>query len=99
MSELLNYKASGCVSDVNGYGPGFGCADVSRAEFFDAIYEQGFWQLASGGRGAASGPGSDLARTTRVRGVLAEVLERFGVRSMLDLACGDMTCGEASTLA
>ena len=40
---------------------------------------------------ALSGPGSTLAFTARIRVHLREWFERFGVRSIVDVGCGDMT--------
>jgi hypothetical protein len=40
-------------------------------------------------RGSRSGPGSSLAETAAVRRVLPGLLRRHGVRSVLDIPCGD----------
>ena len=38
-----------------------------------------------------SGPGSTLDETRALRAVLPEIFRNFGIRSMLDVPCGDMT--------
>lgn len=40
---------------------------------------------------AASGTGSELSATSTVRGALAQVISSYGVTSMLDAPCGDLT--------
>lgn len=52
---------------------------------FTGIYEnKGFGQSVS-----VSGPGSDLAQTSVIRGELPHLLKEFGIRSILDAPCGD----------
>ena len=43
----------------------------------------------SGALDSASGPGSGLAETARIREALPNLLREHGVKSMLDLPCGD----------
>ena len=55
-----------------------------REEAFSRIYREERW-----GNAAASGGGSTLDYTEPVRTTLQHVIENFGIRSMLDVACGD----------
>lgn len=57
-----------------------------REDVFQWIYQTNKW----GGRTSRSGKGSDLERTYRIREHLPPLLESLGVRSMLDLPCGDL---------
>jgi hypothetical protein len=56
-----------------------------RKRVFSLIYRQNRW----GSEESASGPGSTLYATTRVRAELPGLLARHGVQSMLDAPCGD----------
>ncbi|MCB1001361.1 MAG: class I SAM-dependent methyltransferase [Acidimicrobiales bacterium] len=55
---------------------------------FDYIYEHGIW---SGDVAPPSGLGSSLAATEGLRAELPALLDELGVRSLLDLGCGDYT--------
>src|SRR5438046_7814005 len=52
--------------------------------FTDIYRHRGF-----GGADSASGPGSDLAQTQSIRDALPELLRELGVRTLLDIPCGD----------
>jgi hypothetical protein len=59
----------------------------SAAEAFSAIYEGHAWKTE--GTVSLSGPGSDPVRTRAYRRLLARVLRRYRVRSVVDLGSGD----------
>ncbi len=52
---------------------------------FRHIYRNRTW----GDRESLSGPGSDLCETEHLRAALPPLLKELGVRSMLDIPCGD----------
>lgn len=52
---------------------------------FTRIYERGRWNSG----GTPSGAGSTMEQTARIRAQLPELLERHGIRSMVDVPCGD----------
>ena len=52
---------------------------------FQQIYERNHWR----GSESASGTGSDLRQTAVITAALPVLLRRHGVRSMLDIPCGD----------
>lgn len=54
-------------------------------EVFTGIYRGNVW----GSRESASGAASTLESTRSLRSVLPDVLARLGVRSLLDIPCGD----------
>ncbi|MFK0251624.1 class I SAM-dependent methyltransferase [Amycolatopsis azurea] len=51
---------------------------------FTYIYRSRLWESSS-----VSGPGSESIQTRELREQLPVLLERFGVRTLLDLPCGD----------
>ncbi|GAB3743953.1 class I SAM-dependent methyltransferase [Amycolatopsis oliviviridis] len=51
---------------------------------FTYIFRSRLWESSS-----VSGPGSESAQTRELRERLPVLLERFGVRTLLDLPCGD----------
>lgn len=57
----------------------------SMAEVFHEIYAKNVW----GSEVSRSGTGSDLEQTAVIREVLPGLLRELGVRSMLDVPCGD----------
>jgi SAM-dependent methyltransferase len=57
-----------------------------HAQVFTEIYERDVWRL---GGESASGPGSRRDQTHVLRAELPALLERLGVRRLLDLGCGD----------
>ena len=65
---------------------------VSPIEAFRYAYETNFWT----GPESPSGPGSGFDQTAVIRRALPELCHRLGVRSFLDLPCGD--CHWVSTI-
>lgn len=53
---------------------------------FTGIYENNLWK----GDESVSGKGSSLEQTEAVRRALPGLLRRFGIRSLLDIPCGDL---------
>lgn len=58
----------------------------SRERVFLKIYQDNYWGDAS----SVSGPGSSLEDTAELRSVLPNLLTELGVKSLLDLPCGDL---------
>jgi hypothetical protein len=56
-----------------------------RRHIFERIYDKNLW----GNPESASGSGSATAATDGIRRDLPAVLERYGIRSLLDAPCGD----------
>jgi SAM-dependent methyltransferase len=56
-----------------------------RSMVFEQIYDQNLWV----GTESRSGPGSDLSRTEAIRRELPEIVRNLGIRSLLDVPCGD----------
>lgn len=56
-----------------------------RESIFREIRQSNYW----GSRESVSGPGSELSFTAPIREALPRVLRELGVRSLLDLPCGD----------
>lgn len=52
---------------------------------FTQVYDSGIW----GQEGSLSGPGSDLTQTEVLRTGLPALIRQLGVRTMLDIPCGD----------
>jgi len=66
-------------------------------EIFTRIYDRNAW----GEQESRSGPGSGKTRTERLRSELSRLIKNLGVRSMLDLPCGDfnwMSCVDLSSV-
>ncbi|WP_245757320.1 class I SAM-dependent methyltransferase [Amycolatopsis xylanica] len=59
-------------------------AGMTHRDRFDYIFRANMWAADS-----VSGPGSELEQTRALREGLPPLLARFGVRSVLDLPCGD----------
>ncbi|WP_370943793.1 class I SAM-dependent methyltransferase [Amycolatopsis sp. cg5] len=57
---------------------------MTNRDRFDFIFRANMWAADS-----VSGPGSELEQTSALRAGLPPLLARFGVRSLLDLPCGD----------
>ncbi len=53
---------------------------------FRHAYRTNLW----GGAESRSGPGSSLEQTARIREMLPELCRQLGVRTLLDLPCGDL---------
>jgi len=60
---------------------------VGEEERFSLIYKTGYWKGV--GDGSLSGEGSSLAATAMIREALPGLFARLGIRSMLDVPCGD----------
>jgi SAM-dependent methyltransferase len=58
---------------------------LSPIEAFRYAYQANLW----GGAESPSGPGSSLDQTARLQRALPELFRRRGVRTLLDLPCGD----------
>lgn len=58
---------------------------ASRRDVFEAIYENDAWTRG----GSKSGCGSSLRQTETLRAKLPAFLQKHGVRSLLDIPCGD----------
>jgi hypothetical protein len=56
----------------------------SAQEVFDDIYQKKSWSGES-----HSGPGSDLEQTRQVRKALKQIMADYGIKSLLDVPCGD----------
>lgn len=63
-----------------------------RRHIFRRIFQQNYWD----GEESRSGIGSSLEATANLRSVLPEALRRLGIKSLLDIPCGD--CHWMSTL-
>lgn len=57
----------------------------SVADIFTGYYHRNHW----GNDESRSGPGSDMFHTKTIRAELPSLLKRYGIKSMLDLPCGD----------
>lgn len=55
-------------------------------EVFTQIYENNFW----GSPESVSGPGSEIGQTETLIGELNILLDKMGIKSILDLPCGDL---------
>jgi len=58
---------------------------MSLGEVFARVYRTNFW----GSPDSRSGAGSDLIQTAEIRKKIPQVIADFGVRTMLDIPCGD----------
>ena len=56
-----------------------------RSELFSNIYRNKEW----GDSGSVSGSGSNLESTVKIRSALPELIEKLGIKSVLDIPCGD----------
>lgn len=54
---------------------------------FTKYYASNFWQGAQ----SVSGPGSDLEQTAMIRKRLPALFESYGIRTVLDIPCGDFS--------
>lgn len=60
--------------------------DVSQtAQIFTEIYDKWSW----GGKKTRSGEGSEIEATVKIRAALPRIVEQYGVKTFLDLPCGD----------
>lgn len=58
-----------------------------RRRIFRRYYRVNYWRNDE----SVSGPGSSMARTATVRAELPALCERLGIRTLLDVPCGDAT--------
>lgn len=58
---------------------------LHRQEVFEKIFATNFWQ----GRSSRSGPGSELDYTLAARNLLAEIVVKYNIKTLLDAPCGD----------
>jgi SAM-dependent methyltransferase len=64
---------------------------ADRRQVFEQIYSRGVWLNNDDKRDSRSGAGSELDATVGIRASLPPVLADLGVRSMVDIGCGDFT--------
>lgn len=62
---------------------------TSTIEVFEDIYHSCKWGKRDSVSGSVSGSGSSRGRTTRLVQDLPNIMSRYGVRSVLDIPCGD----------
>jgi hypothetical protein len=67
------------------YRKGSPFAEKEIGETFDRIYRANHWDSEE----SVSGPGSDRGQTERIRAGLRGIIDRYGVRTLLDVPCGD----------
>ncbi len=58
---------------------------MSLSRVFSHIYQVNLWQSSE----SASGRGSELGRTAKVRESLSALLQNFSIKSIVDAPCGD----------
>jgi hypothetical protein len=75
----------GAVQEARAFGRRSRFAFMSTRGIFAHIYRRQLW----GGGETVSGDGSTLAGTESLRTALPSVLRRLGVRTLLDIPCGD----------
>ena len=57
----------------------------TNKEIFTTIFNTNHWKSKE----SLSGPGSEIRQTEKIRRALPRIFKRYGVRSMLDIPCGD----------
>lgn len=82
-------------SSMPAYAPSIEGADRARLEesfrtktaeeVFTAIYETNYWH----GWESRSGQGSNVAKTVSIRTALAEIIQRYNIKTLTDAPCGD----------
>lgn len=55
-----------------------------RQEAFTKIYDEAYW-----GKDNLSGSGSSIEATIATKTIITDVINKFGIRSIADVACGD----------
>jgi hypothetical protein len=70
------------------YSKGDQYRDLPMREVFTRIYYQSRWRVTAGQQ-SVSGPGSSLEQTRHLLEVLPSLFDKYGVRSVLDIPCGD----------
>ena len=64
------------------------CHAESMQQVFTSVFDRNFWGDPEGE--TFSGPGSSLKQTATMRAKLPGLFEEFGIKTMLDAACGDL---------
>ena len=54
-------------------------------QIFRKIYSTNEW----GAKSSRSGPGSEIEMTTNIRRELPLLIEKYGIKSVVDIPCGD----------
>jgi SAM-dependent methyltransferase len=68
-------------------GPWLGLRrDLRIRALFDRVYKEHRWRSSD----SKSGPGSSLAQTAVIRDRLPKLIAELGIKSMLDIPCGDL---------
>ena len=67
----------------------------SVAEIFTETFRNRYWRSKE----SVSGQGSELGHTAALRAAFPALLHRYGIRSLLDLPCGDFNWMQAVDLA
>lgn len=70
---------------LTGSGGSTSTSRQAMREVFTRIYRNNTW----GGEHSVSGPGSELTQTERIIHELPGIFRTFGIRSVLDIPCGD----------
>ena len=60
--------------------------DNNRKNMFEYIYNNNLW----GSKESLSGPGSTLKSTENVRNAILNIVNKYGIKTVLDAPCGDM---------
>ena len=60
---------------------------LNMKEIFTEIYEKGHWQVHD--KESVSGSGSTLQATINTRKGIVDILKKYSIKSILDIACGD----------
>jgi hypothetical protein len=58
---------------------------ASKKTVFDKVYEDNLWHDAD----SRSGTGSNLVQTQVIRRKIPEIIKQYGIKTMLDVPCGD----------
>lgn len=66
-------------------GAEIGTTTLNNQDVFTDIYQSNYWR----DKESVSGPGSNLKSTEHLRKVLPPLLTSMGVKSLLDIPCGD----------
>jgi hypothetical protein len=86
MSLLLQHiKRHPSLYNFLRYGLYARLRSVNRSKVFHQIYEKNLWD----GELSVSGPGSSLESTSALRQELPKLIGDLGIRSFLDVPCGD----------
>jgi hypothetical protein len=67
---------------------------TAMRHIFGRIYRDNLWSVAE----TRSGPGSTLERTAQLRAELSSLVHELGIRTILDIPCGDFNWMRAAAL-